>query len=67
MYQSPDFIKVDLDVKDNFAAYTSCPPDTVWAGGHVEGTCENTGGGYVPMSTLPASTLYQCYSTNSQP
>lgn len=24
MYQSPDLVKVDLDVKDNFAAYSSC-------------------------------------------
>jgi len=24
MYQSPDFIKVELDVKDNFANYGSC-------------------------------------------
>jgi len=24
MYQSPDFIKVELDVKDNFASYSSC-------------------------------------------
>lgn len=24
MYQSPDFIKVELDVKDNFASYGGC-------------------------------------------
>lgn len=24
MYQSPDFVKVDLDIKDNFASYSSC-------------------------------------------
>lgn len=24
MYQRPDFVKVNLDVKDNFAAYTTC-------------------------------------------
>ncbi|MBQ6381626.1 MAG: hypothetical protein IJJ41_08540 [Clostridia bacterium] len=23
MYQKPDFVKVDLDIKENFAAYTS--------------------------------------------
>ena len=24
MYQSPDFVKVELDVKDNYAGYTGC-------------------------------------------
>lgn len=24
MYQSPDFVKVDLEIKDNFAAYATC-------------------------------------------
>ena len=24
MYQTPDFVKVDLDIKDNFAAYSGC-------------------------------------------
>lgn len=24
MYQSPDFIKVDLEIKDSFAAYSTC-------------------------------------------
>lgn len=24
MYQSPDLVKVDLDIKDNFASYSSC-------------------------------------------
>lgn len=67
MYQSPDLVKVDLDIKDNFAAYAGCPADTVWAGGHVEGVCENDGGGYISMTTLPAASVYQCYSTNAQP
>ena len=26
MYTKPDFIKVDVDVKDNFAAYGACTP-----------------------------------------
>ena len=29
MYQSPDFIKVELDVKDNFASYSSCYKNNV--------------------------------------
>lgn len=28
MYQSPDIVKVSLDIKDTFAAYAAaCPPD----------------------------------------
>lgn len=27
MYQKPDFVKVSLDIKDNFAAYTGCHMD----------------------------------------
>ncbi|MBQ6267589.1 MAG: hypothetical protein IJK64_07450 [Clostridia bacterium] len=66
MYQSPDLVKVNLDVKDNFAAYASCPSDVVWSGGHVEGTCQNDGS-YVSMLTLPASSIHQCYSTKNAP
>ncbi|MBR2732338.1 MAG: hypothetical protein IKD72_10195 [Clostridia bacterium] len=31
MYQRPDFVKVDLDVKDNFAAYSKCYRNS-WTG-----------------------------------
>ena len=27
MYNKPDFVKVDLEIKDNFAAYTHCDED----------------------------------------
>ena len=35
MYQKPDFIKVDVDIKDNYAAY-SCNPNESYVSYHTE-------------------------------
>ena len=64
MYQSPDLVKVDLDIKDNFASYTSCIPDVYWIGGHVEGDCLNPG---TSVSMLTEADLKLCYSTRNAP
>lgn len=33
MYKKPDFIKVNIDIKENFANYTQCMANKDWGGG----------------------------------
>ncbi len=60
MYQSPDFIKVELNVKDDFASYDSCPADYsgqyMWTG---EG-CQDY---FDPKVLMGGYASHQCYST----
>jgi len=64
MYQKPDFIKVDLQIEDNFAAYHKiCPEDYgTWSQWTSDIGCteDNEINSYVvSWSSRP----YQCYST----
>ena len=69
MYQRPDFVKVDLDIKDNYAAYTSCTADI---GGYFN---QNDSEGPHPCSFPNDGTTYNlavvnpsiCYTTHDMP
>ena len=60
MYQSPDLIKVNLDVKDNFAAYASCI-ERVWTT-DLNGTCDQPGYVFQTWSQLYPADPYTCYN-----
>ncbi len=63
MYQSPDFVKVDLDIKDNFAAYSSCYRMS-GAGQVVSEAIVGAGvicRQYEVITYQPAETDYQCF------
>ena len=64
MYQKPDFIKVDLQIEDSFAAYQKiCPADYgTWSQWTSDFNCteDEAANSYVAVwSDRP----YQCYST----
>lgn len=66
MYQSPDFVRVDVNVKDVFADYTptGCPMDEFGMWRHTapcEGTPEYSFEGETYVSLGWGNT---CYSTN---
>ncbi len=65
MYQSPDLVKVDLDVKDNFAAYSSCYRNS-WTAYTNNETVVPTGICEVDRVVTYASgeTDYQCFVNN---
>lgn len=65
MYKSPDFIKVDVSVKDNFAAYSkACPADYsgswMWTG--LE--CKDY---YDPNALVAGGVPSNCYSSMNMP
>lgn len=62
MYQSPDFVKVDLEIKDNFAAYSGCYRNSYSAYTVNEtvvptGICETRN----IVKYASAATDYQCF------
>lgn len=61
MYRSPDFVKVDLDIKDNFAAYEACYERTYV--GNIIGHCDVVGDPTYNFQTLTEKmpqAPYQC-------
>ena len=65
MYRSPDFVKVSLDVKDNFAAYASCYRNSYSVYTKNEqvvptGNCETEN----ILSYASGETDYQCFIGN---
>ena len=67
MYQKPDFVKVDVDIKDNFAGYTA--PCDAWETAQIyyadrAGTnCKDKAfyAGYVIEGNLPIGYNFACY------
>lgn len=67
MYQSPDFIKVSVKVKDVYSSYlaTGCIEDEgmMWV---LVSPCEGTSGAFEigPTTFTAEFSASQCYSTN---
>ncbi|MBQ9673100.1 MAG: hypothetical protein IJV39_00550 [Ruminococcus sp.] len=65
MYSKPDFVKVDLEIRDNFAAYNSCPYDesgeNAWTM-TAYGNCKEYEHGQNLIEAYPSAS-WQCYSS----
>lgn len=63
MYQSPDFVKVNLAIKDNYAAYQTCIEHTMT--NDIVGHCDVVGDptyDFTTYSQLWPENVYQCYT-----
>ena len=66
MYTKPDFVKIDFNIKDNFAAY-DCPYNVRWDGNLTQGSCTNPGDITSTYVVEYESAFWQCYSELDAP
>ena len=60
MYQKPDLVKVDLEIKDNFAAYKNCD---YTIGYLFSSTCDGDPGQYVDAPQGVGFDASNCWTT----
>jgi len=62
MYSSPDFIKVNLDIKDSFATYSNCEENTMV--NKIVGHCDVPGDPDYNFQryTVLFSAVHECYT-----
>lgn len=63
MYQRPDFVKVNLEIKDNYASYSSCIERT-WTS-DISGHCDVPGDptyNFTRFTVEFASNPWECYN-----
>ena len=65
MYQSPDVIKVKVNVEDVFASYSGCPEDWKQLIDHTEVGCSDYS--YAATYTQLLTVTMQCYSVELAP
>lgn len=63
MYNKPDFVKVDLEIKDNFAAYTHCDEDWEYRQRWTGSGCREDE--YQYFYTQRETAAWQCYTTSN--